>query len=99
MTKVKIFSKPRRAVLCVTWTTEMNMLILIISASSQTPGVIGQGKQVLQPGGWSYGPVQSLDPLLTLLKRCKTASVKRKYETIVLTTTTQKVRFRHPEMS
>lgn len=85
--------------LCVTWTTEMNMLIFIISTPSQTPGVIGQGKQVFQPGRWSYGPVQSLDPLLTLLERCKTASVKWKYETIISKITKQKFWVRDPEMS
>lgn len=53
--------------LCATWTTEMNVLILIISTTSQAPGVISQGKQVFQPGRRSDGPVQPLDPLLTLL--------------------------------
>lgn len=60
--------------LFLTWTAEMNMLILVISTSSQTPGVICQGKQVLKPRWVSYGSVQPLDPLLTLLKRCKVAS-------------------------
>lgn len=63
--------------LFLTWTAEMNMLILVISTSSQTPGMICQGKQVLQPRRVSYGPVQPLDPLLALLKRCKVASRTR----------------------
>lgn len=61
---------------CLTWATEMNVLVFIISAASQTPGMIGQGEQVLQPGWVSYGPVQALDPLLALLERCKVASVE-----------------------
>lgn len=61
---------------CMTWATEMNMLVFVISAASQTPGVIGQGEQVLQPGRVCYGPVQTLDPLLALLERCKVASVE-----------------------
>lgn len=61
---------------CVTWTTEMNVLVLIVSAAPQTPGMIGQSEQVLQPGGVSYGPVQTLDPFLTLLERCKMASLE-----------------------
>lgn len=60
----------------VTWTTEMNVLVLIISTASQTPGMIGKGEQVLQPGRVSYGPVQTLDPLLALLECCKVASVE-----------------------
>ncbi len=64
--------------LCVrTWATEMNVLVFIISAASQTPGMIGQGEQVLQPRRVSYGPVQTLDPLLALLERCKVASVEK----------------------
>lgn len=63
--------------LFLTWTAEMNMLILVIGTSSQTPGVICQGKQVLQPWWVSYGAVQPLDPLLALLKRCKVASTTR----------------------
>lgn len=59
-----------------TWATEMNMLVFIISAASQTPGMIGQGEQVLQSGRVSDGPVQTLNPLLALLERCKVASVE-----------------------
>lgn len=56
----------------------MDMLVFIVSAASQTPGMIGQGEQVLQPRRVSYGPVQTLDPLLALLERCKVASVEIK---------------------
>lgn len=54
---------------CVTWATEVDVLVLIISTPSQTPGVVGQSKQVFQPGRWSDGPVQPLHPLLALLER------------------------------
>lgn len=64
---------------CVqTWATEVNVLVLVIRVASQTPGVIGQSKQVLQPCRVCYGPVQTLDPLLALLECCKVASVKNK---------------------
>ncbi len=54
----------------------MDVLVFIISAASQTPGMISQGEQVLQPRRVSYGPVQTLDPLLALLECCKVASVE-----------------------
>lgn len=57
-----------------TWATEVNMLVFIVCAGSETPRVIGQGEQVLQPGRVSDGPVQALHPLLALLKGCKVAS-------------------------
>lgn len=53
------------------------MLVLVISAASQTPSMIGQSEQVLQPGWVSYGPGQTFDPLLALLERCKVASVEK----------------------
>lgn len=59
-----------------TWTTEMNVLVFIIGAASQTPRVIGQGEQVLESGRMSHGQVQTLHPLLALLERCKVASVE-----------------------
>ena len=63
--------------LCVwTWATEMNVLVLVIGAASETPRVIGQGEQVLQSGRVSDGPGQTFDPLLALLERCKVASVE-----------------------
>lgn len=64
--------------LCVrvwTWATEMDVLVLIIGAASQTPGVVGQGEQILQSRWVSDGSVQTLHPLLALLERCKVASV------------------------
>lgn len=54
----------------------MNMLVFIVSAASQTPGMIGQSEKVLQPRRVSYGPVQALHPLLALLERCKVASAE-----------------------
>lgn len=36
-------------VCAVTWTAEVDMLVLVIGAAPQTPGVVGQGEQVLQP--------------------------------------------------
>lgn len=63
---------------CSTWATEMNVLVFIISAASQTPSMIGQGEQVFKSGRVSYGPVQAFDPLLALLERCKVASVEDK---------------------
>lgn len=59
-----------------TWATEMNVLVLVVSTASKTPRVIGQSKKVLESGRVSYGPVQTLHPLLALLERCKVASVE-----------------------
>lgn len=53
----------------------MNVLVLVVSVASQTPRVVGQGKQVLQSGWVSYGPVQTFHPLLALLEGCEVASV------------------------
>lgn len=55
----------------------MNVLVLVISIASQTPRVVGQGEQVLQPGWVSYGPVQTFHPLLALLEGCEVASVEK----------------------
>lgn len=67
-----------------TWATKMNVLVLIVSAASQTPSMVGQGEQVLQPGRVSYGPVQTLHPLLALLECCKVASVENQVRRLEL---------------
>lgn len=46
-----------RLSVCVTWTAEVNMLVLVVGAAPQTPGVVGQGEEVLQPGRVSDGSV------------------------------------------
>lgn len=51
-----------------TWSAQVQVLVFIVCVASQTPGVIRQREQILQTGGMCYSPVQSLQPLLTLLK-------------------------------
>lgn len=43
--------------LFVTRTAEVNVLVLVIGAAPQTPGMVGQGEQVLQPRRVSDGSV------------------------------------------
>lgn len=63
--------------MCVTWATEVDVLVLVVGAAPQAPGVVGQGEQVLQAGRVGDGPVQTLHPLLALLERGKVASDER----------------------
>lgn len=80
-----------RAVSLSTWATQMNMLVFIIGAAPEAPGVIGQSEQILQPRRVGDGLVQALCPLLTLLEGWKVASVEQKvqrfnYKTQLITT-------------
>lgn len=67
----------KRVCVCVrrlTWAAQVHMLVFIVGAAPQAPGVVGQGKKVLLPRRVGYGPVQTLQPLLALLERGEVAS-------------------------
>lgn len=59
----------------LTWTTQVQVLVLVVGAGPQAPGVVGKGKQVFQSRRVSYGTVQALQPLLALLKCGEVAPV------------------------
>lgn len=52
----------------VTWATQVQVLVLVVGAAPQAPGVVGQGEQVLQPRRSAYGTVEAPQPLLALLE-------------------------------
>jgi len=51
-----------------TWSTELAVLLLLASVHLHTPGVEGEGEEVLQARGRAHDHVQALQPFLTLLE-------------------------------